>query len=443
LTIIAQGGAALAYAGFAAMQTRWLGATGRGDVTLVVTVAFFAVAVVDLGYTSAMPFQVGQQRPGSRTLPGNFVAWSCVSIPFVFGTLTLLAWGTDLFGLSAYVIRYGPAMLAMICASQIYNFFSFEALSWKDFRTYNALAAISQTVMPLALAGVFLLAPDRLSVEVVVGCYIVGYLAAAGASLHLSRSRLLLYLEGPRVSLEALRAHLRVGVRSFPSVLTGQLLVRLDVLLLYYFLRQPQDIGYYSVAILIAAMWNQVPSWIAATIWPKVAHDDPDHRTITHGLSGAAVYISAVAAAAWLALAPVLPHLLEEMFGSGFGVVYGLTVLLLPRLVLAPAGQLMAGNLAGKGYGVYHPLAAVVGLVAATALNVLLIPRFGVSGAALAMGLSYVLQFAVIVRGYCVMNHITVAELARESTTVFWGHLEQQLALARSRRFARGSEGRG
>jgi O-antigen/teichoic acid export membrane protein len=425
-TVVVQGLAAIPYAVFAAMQSRLLGAAGRGDVALLVTITFFAAALADMGYTPAMAFQVGQHKHNPRTLLGNFLVWSAVSIPCTLAVLLLLGSSLDVLGIGDYAQSYAVSILVMLCANQLYNFVSSEALSWKDYSTYNALSAIAQGTMPVVLGLVYIVAPAHLSVRAVLGCYSAGYLVAALASLAMARPRLMMYGTRACVSLAALRDHLRVGVRSLLSVMAGQLLLRLDIFLLYFFVRDSSALGFYSVAILVAAMWTQVPGWLAMTLRPKAAHGDPDHRAITSRSAGAALCISLLAGAAWLVLAPVLPRAFELGFGAGFGVVYGLVVLLLPRLILSPAGELLAGNLAGRGYSLYHPLASIVALVSSVALNVVLIPRYGTAGAAVSMSLSYLLQFAVILRGYCVVNGLAVIDVIRENR-MFWTQVVTRL----------------
>lgn len=418
-TLLIQALGIVPYALFAVLQSRWLGAAGRGDVTLIVNLVFFAVVAADLGYTAALPFQSGRRNEEAGLLVGNFLAWSTGSLLTVFLVLLMLASLGGVAGFGPLVRSYAAVIGLMMVVTEVTNFLQFEALGANDFWTYNLLLALSQTAMVIVFSGTYVLHRSWLSVQLAIICFIAGNLVEIPLALILSHGRILQAVRTARVSLKSLQRHLGVGVKAFCSGIFGQLYTRADLLLIFLLLHDTGAVGVYSIAILLLTAAAQIPNWLALTIIPKAAHDDPGVPALTIKLAWAAMALAATGGLLYVALAPVLPFVLTRVFGAGFSTVYWVLLLMLPRAILQSAGSLLAGNLAGKGFGLYHPLAAAAGTAASVGLNLLLIPLFRISGAAVVMSLSYAVQLLILLYGFSRTNAMTLPDIAGESVA-FW-----------------------
>jgi Na+-driven multidrug efflux pump len=70
--------------------------------------------------------------------------------------------------------------------------------------------------------------------------------------------------------------------------------------------------------------------------------------------------------------------------------------ILLPGVVTLSIAKVLSGDLSGRGMPMYSTRAAIVALCLNVPLNFLLIPKWGISGAALASTISYSIQAAVL-----------------------------------------------
>jgi O-antigen/teichoic acid export membrane protein len=77
---------------------------------------------------------------------------------------------------------------------------------------------------------------------------------------------------------------------------------------------------------------------------------------------------------------------------------------LLPGVVLLGAGKVLTNDIAGRGFPHYNSIVAGCSLVITVALDLLLIPRMGVMGAALASTVAYSSTFALAVAFYLVVS---------------------------------------
>ncbi len=82
------------------------------------------------------------------------------------------------------------------------------------------------------------------------------------------------------------------------------------------------------------------------------------------------------------------------MFSSAYRASVGPLLLLIPGVVLFGSGKVLSADLAGRGRPGVTTAASVLGLIIMVALDLLLIPTRGVSGAAAASSLAYAIVFA-------------------------------------------------
>jgi len=127
------------------------------------------------------------------------------------------------------------------------------------------------------------------------------------------------------------------------------------------------------------------------------------------------------------------------LFGSSYEGSVPALRLLLPGVVLLAVCKVLASDLGGRGLLVYNSLASLAGLLATILLDLVLIPRWGIYGAAVASSISYTLSTAVTLIVYTrVSRHSTRDVLVprREDWARFvtYGRRVSQMFLARGAR---------
>jgi O-antigen/teichoic acid export membrane protein len=400
------------------MQSRWLGASGRGQVVLLINLVFLALTVADFGFTATLPYHAGRRNEDPGVVYGTFLGWSACSMIAVFVSMSVCAWLIPSFESAVHFERFAPVIAVMMIVTQVANFLQIEALSLKKFNSYNALIVICQSVMPLLMLTVYLLHRTGISVALVVVCYTAGNAAEICLGLCLGKGRVVKQLARLSVSLTSLRARLGVGVKAFASRMIEQILNRADVFLIFFILRDARSVGVYSIAVLLLTAWTAVPGWAALTILPKAAHDDPGIAALTVKLCYWAVALAGVGAVAYILLGPVLSRIFVAVLGSSFHSTYRVFLFLLPRALLAGPCALIGSNLAGKGFTLYHPLSSFAGLIVSVVLMLALVPGYHLSGAAVATSAGSFCQVVVLLVGFCRVNAFSFKDLIMEAGNV-------------------------
>jgi O-antigen/teichoic acid export membrane protein len=208
----------------------------------------------------------------------------------------------------------------------------------------------------------------------------------------------------PRVS----RALLRFGVVGYVSWLTNYLNVRLDTFLVNIFANATQ-VGLYAVAVSLAETVWYISTSASTVLTPRVAAGEAEASDeLTGRVSRAVVALSVAAAVLIAALAPLLVQIL---FGSAFRASVLGVWLLLPGIVALGVGRVLAGYLLGRNRQQVDLVASVAGVVMTVTLDLLLIPRYGFAGAAVASSIAYVTAFAVDVVWVVRHSTLTVGSL--------------------------------
>jgi O-antigen/teichoic acid export membrane protein len=189
------------------------------------------------------------------------------------------------------------------------------------------------------------------------------------------------------------RGLLLYGVPYAGIALMQNLNYRVDVLLVQGFLSNA-EVGVYTVATSTGELLWYLPSAVGFVVFPRVAA--AAQADIAAAESAALLrWTVLITAGGAIALAAVARPVIELLYGRPFSPAVDPLMILLPGLVANCWYQVLSGYLMGRQ--VLWPVvaAALGGLVMNVALNIALIPAYGLEGAALASVVSYGLASAI------------------------------------------------
>lgn len=161
---------------------------------------------------------------------------------------------------------------------------------------------------------------------------------------------------------------------------------RLDVFVVNYYLNSTQ-VGLYALGVVISeALW-QIPAAAALALFPRTA------RTIEQGATDFTCLIMrqvlVIASAGALAIGIGSWLFLPLVFGERFRPSIAVVWLLLPGTLALSLGRVGVSDLAGRGKSGYSSVFAMTALVVTVAMDLILIPRLGIQGAAVASSAAY------------------------------------------------------
>lgn len=184
-----------------------------------------------------------------------------------------------------------------------------------------------------------------------------------------------------------LKRSLSYGLKGQPGQIIQFFNYRLDLILLALFWTN-REVGIYATAVFLAEMIWYIPAAVSTVLLPAVSSAGTESRAKEISLKAIrhTVFLS-LAAAVVLALSA--QWLITMLYGTAFvPAVRALQVLLLGVVMLAPA-KLIVSHLAGVGKSQYVSYLALSGLALTLLLDIILIPRYGMLGAAWASAAAY------------------------------------------------------
>jgi O-antigen/teichoic acid export membrane protein len=166
---------------------------------------------------------------------------------------------------------------------------------------------------------------------------------------------------------------------------------RLDVLFVTYFLGS-REVGIYCLAVMIAeALW-QVADAAQTALFPRIAATQ-EKAEFTLKVLGLVFGITLIGAVFLVILGKAFILL---VFSNKFIEAYEAMLCLLPGIMGLIFAKVLSADVFGRGYPWVGTIAAVPSLMATLVLNPLLIPLFGINGAALTSSVSYIVAGVLV-----------------------------------------------
>ncbi len=251
----------------------------------------------------------------------------------------------------------------------------------QGFKTMRASASIGLILEPLLRIGLTVLL-------LVMGWGVMGAMTALVASNYIAAAssarairRLLGHPDPPVYEPRRLFAFSSV---SWLGSLANSGLVWTDIVILGVYLPSA-EVGVYSVATRLVVLASVVQTAINSALGPRIAdlYSRDEHRALERAYRAAANWTVRLALPAF-GLLVIFPEELLDIFGSGFRAAAAVTVVLAAGKLVDAATGPCALMLNMSGRPMVNTLNNLAVLIVNVLLNVLLVPRFGLIGAAAA-----------------------------------------------------------
>jgi enterobacterial common antigen flippase len=187
----------------------------------------------------------------------------------------------------------------------------------------------------------------------------------------------------------------RMGLRAYPPLLLGFLLIKSDVLVLRL-MRGATETGVYSIASQIVDVALILPTTIGALVLASVVRSERPARELLRAMRPAALAVGCLA----LGMLAFGHWAILWVFGRPFVGAYPALVLLLPGFVALALQGLLGQYFASRGFPVFVSVYWAIGLVVNVTTNLLLVPRFGLLAAAGSSSVTYALVFLLMLRRF-------------------------------------------
>lgn len=359
---------------------RILGPEGQGLYTMAVVISVIGVQFANLGLHASNTYYVARDRKLLPPLVGNTLVAS-----FVFGgtgaalTLVIFSMWPKLSPIDGLLLILA---LLWIPFGLAYMLLQNLLLGIQEVRTYNKIELTNKVFAVSFICLLILL--GAVTVETI---YIVSLIALIASFIWILRQ-----LKGhihcsPMPSFALFKDSLCYGFKAYISAFAALMIQRMDLLMINYYLGNKQT-GLYSIAVGLIDMLFLFPIIVGTIAFPKLCAMGEWHQRLKYTRKIVIVMVGIIIPLIIIIFFSA-EFIITTLYGSNYADSVGPLAWFLPGLFVWSIEVMYRKLLISIDY----PAAIAWGWIGAfclnIVLNVVLIQRFGINGAAAASSLTY------------------------------------------------------
>ena len=369
------------------LTARVLGPVGKGTLSLILLAPGLLRVLGNLGIGQANIYILGKKKYDVSEVISNTIILS-----FLIGSILIIGFlGTFRFFNSFFRdINFTFIVIALfIIPLGLFISYSFNILlglgNVKEFNLAKLFEPISKLCLYLVVLLLF-----KQGVKGAVFCSLSSYTIAVCAVIYfLSRKSKLSLFINPKLVKETLS----FGIKGHLGGVCAFLNQRLDMFLVSYFVGV-KAIGYYAIAVTMGELLWYIPNSISSLIFAKVASSESKNaNNFTPIVCRNILFILSLGA---IILLIFNKFVIRIAYGTAYYPSSEPLVILLPGIVIFSVFQVLGNDLLGRGKPLISSGAAFIALILNIILNVYFIPKWGISGAALASTISYSIASGIV-----------------------------------------------
>lgn len=370
------------------LTARYLGPSGRGEQTAMVNWSQFLAFSMSFGIPSALIYTAKKNPDEAGVLyrMALMIGLGFGLIAMIVG-ITVLPYWLDSFSPQVVVFsQWSMILCPLIVISQINNAaFRFRG----DYRTFNLM----RYLLPLLTLGAIgiLILTDHINPYTTALAYL---LPSVPLFIGMTISLLRTYSVKMKDAYVNFKRLFKYGLGSYGNDLLGQFSGYIDQILIAGLLR-PADLGLYAVAVSLSRMVNFFSNSITVVLFPKASELSKDEAI---ALTFKAFRISTTCTLLGaLLLMVAAPFVIPLLYGKDFNTALTVFRLLLLEVTISGGTMILAQVFMALGKPKFVSILQGVGLLLVIPLLFLLVPKFGLFGAGVAMLSSAMLRFLFII----------------------------------------------
>ncbi|MCH7617122.1 MAG: polysaccharide biosynthesis C-terminal domain-containing protein [Chloroflexi bacterium] len=365
---------------------RGLGPDGRGVYGLINETALIVAAFPGAALELAGIYLIGKRRYTLQTVFSNTLSWSLVlaALCLLLIPLVLLS-GLTLFGMSSAEISVGLLGASMITVgdgSREYLLPLNRPVAYTGLTLIPPIIRLGGVVLIVLTVGLTI---DRAATIWLISLAVLLVFTIATMMRHVSFR--------PRVNWKAMKAQVSFGSRSHFGWILQALNHRLDVFMIAVMVGTG-GVGHYLVGVNLAELTWWVPLALGTVLFPKASAMDSESNFEMSAMACRRTLV--VTMLAGLGLLLVAPTAIPLVYGGNFVPSVTIFLILLPSGLFYTIHKVLGSSLSAHGMPQATLYAGLISLPLTVGLNVLMIPRWGITGAAIASDIAYAVNAAVI-----------------------------------------------
>nr|WP_304216779.1 flippase [Fredinandcohnia onubensis] len=364
---------------------RVLGPTGNGIYQLIILLPTMLLTIFNLGVGSSSVYYIGRKQYSVedilKTNSRSGVLLSFLSV--ILGALFLLFFSGQFFQDVDPIYLFAILLLMPFLFLNEYFLVIFQGK--QDFKSYNMLS-LSRQIIALLFTVLFLVI-IRLDILGAVLAFIFGILAQYLLSRYFLKKKLGIRGKDGAYSKDYFKKSISYGLKAHISNILSFINYRSDIFIISFYIN-PAAVGIYTAAVSISERLWIVSQAISSVLFPTVSSlDNQDEKNhLTSVLSRNVLWLSIFGGLIFYLLSDLIILILfgKEYIESSLAIKF-----LLPGIVLFSVDRILSNDLAGRGKPEINMNVSIFTVISNIVLNIILVPIYGILGAAIATSITY------------------------------------------------------
>lgn len=377
--------------GLVLMLSRYLGAEGLGRYTLAFSFLYLFSAIAPLGLGAIITRDGARDRAQLQRILNNSLALGTMAALISTGIMSALGYFSEYdLGTRQGIILLSLALVP--CTIGLFQDSAFIALERMD---YLALGTFVEYVIKVGLGIVFLLLGYGLNSILILA--VVGRIVGCVISAMLLRrlgfsTRWAIDRETNRKLLKLAPTFLLIGI-------FATLYWRIDIFMLSK-LQPVEQVGYYGAAWRILELAMVLPQSLCLALYPQISASALSNLDQLRKIGSVAMrYLFAISIPAAIGVTLLAEPILKLLYGEGFRAAANTLTILILTLIPYGVVRYHAYVLVGANRQRIDLTLNIVMSLLNIGLNLVLIPKYGHLGAAIATFISICI-YAILQYGY-------------------------------------------
>jgi O-antigen/teichoic acid export membrane protein len=368
---------------------KYLGDKGFGDYTLLTLFPTVLLTFLTLGVNTSTIYFVSRKEVDLNTVfNNNIIIGTLLSIiSILVGLISVIFFSEQLFNDTPISLVYLSLLSVPFLFLREYFQTVFQGL--QDFKTFNTLMVQNQLSI-LSFAVIFVILLD-FGLRGALSAFILGNAITVITMIFKLIRHHSVSFKWNSFSWEYFRKSVNYGLKAHVSNFASFLNYRTVVFILGYF-STGSAVGRYSAAMNLGERISIFATSFSSVLYPKISstNSEADRNRVTSIVSRNVLLITILMAMVAFVLSDFIVY---TIFNKSFTETPLLLKIMLPGFALLAVEKVLSNDIAGRGRPELNMWLSIYNVVFNVILNLFMVPKFGVVGAAISTTITYFFSF--------------------------------------------------
>ncbi len=389
-TLLRQSLAIMFGLGLSILLARVLGPEGYGQYTMGILLPTMLATFLDLGVPASNVYHIASEKVSLyKAFKTTIEIWFILSIVGILIATSIISTQNENWfpNIPVYLLWLGTLAFPLALLQSLLSSFFQGLQNFKKYNTASLISPITTLFLSLVLVGILN--------QGMIGA-LTAFIGGPFSGLLVTIILLWPYIKKDKMmsrnkSSNYFKECIGYGWKAHLSNILTVVNYRADIFLVNFFVN-PTATGVYVIAVNIAEGLWIISKSINMVILPRLSELNKDEKKRQHLTPLIARWVLFISAVGAIIMAFLAPPFIQLVYGIDYSDAIDALLWLLPGILIGSMARVLANDIAARGRPELNLYISILVVFTNVIANIILIPKFGIKGAAIATTLAYTLD---------------------------------------------------